>query len=195
MLGRPVVDLVGVPAAQLVGPAARTAAVVGQGAELTVNIDREVEVLPLAADRQSADPVGARRAENGAVVAVDHAVAVEVGHLYFAGLLPVEGGQIGLVELPDAHLLVVVVYAVHRIAHEKVVVQVLLHAGILQTHQLLLVAVVGEIDVEGEVLLLDGNRRERNLPTAVARVADVRPGLVEARGVGQHLQVEQVVAL
>lgn len=75
--GCPVVDLVGVPASELVRPFARAAAVVGQRAELAVYVDREVDVLPLRIDLQAADPVGACRAEDRAVVAVDLAVAVQ----------------------------------------------------------------------------------------------------------------------
>ena len=72
--GCPVVDLVGVPAPELVRPFARAAAVVGQRAELAVYVDRKVDVLPLRIDLQAADPVGACRAEDRAVVAVDLAM-------------------------------------------------------------------------------------------------------------------------
>ena len=86
-------------------------------------------------------------------------------------------------------------YAVDRIAYEQAVVDVFLHLGILQAYQLLLVAVIREVHPQVEVLRFHGDGREAYLPAAVAGVADVRPRPVEARSIGQHLEVEQVVAL
>lgn len=118
-----------------------------------------------------------------------------VGDLDLAGFLSVDRSQVGFVFLPDAYLFVIIVYAVDRIAYEQAVVDVFLHLGILQAYQLLLVAVIREVHPQVEVLRFHGDGREAYLPAAVAGVADVRPRPVEARSIGQHLEVEQVVAL